>query len=503
MKYGQPFVVDASALTRARASRVLAVRPEIIGSMLSLPLELRAPEKRLVAEESPDGGEAPTANEVDEGSKVAVVSIDGPLSQRGEQHLCGMVDGYDWITMRVTSALADPEVGAVVLRVNSPGGDVAGLEEGVRRMRAAAERAGKRVIAFADELAASAAYWISAGVADEVLLPPGGEVGSIGTIGAWADETKAFENEGIDVHVVRDPPGKAAAAAIKPVAEVADERLTKVVKESTTRFIAAMSKRRGIGKRALRALDGAVLSGAEAVEAGLADRVGSFEDALQAAAASAADRRTTMKNSKALAALNLDENASDADIARVASEVDVGRRVLALTGAPAADEAVATVEAYKQSHEAAEHERAALRAEREKLDAAERVKLLTQLVTAGWETPATAWAKDEDGLPIPGTPAPEWQATPIGALRARAETLCAQPRRHGSNTPSNAAEPKPAGVAAKTITVDGYPVGLSQIELESCLEAAGDDDKHQQQTLLNYARHKLAQGNTAPIILES
>src|SRR5688572_2027230 len=176
------FLLDGRALAMARASSVLALRAETIGRAMSLPERLTA----TVATGTASPGRA-----------VAVVAIDGPLAQRAEQHVCGVIDGYDAITARVSQALEDRDVGAVVLQINSPGGDVAGLEEAVRRMRAKADATGKRVVAFADEMAASAAYWIAAGVADEVWLPPMGEVGSIGTIGAWVDETEALAREGV------------------------------------------------------------------------------------------------------------------------------------------------------------------------------------------------------------------------------------------------------------------------------------------------------------------
>lgn len=89
---------------------------------------------------------------------VAIVGIEGPLAQRAIYDLCGYVDGYDAIAARLQIALENPDVGAVVLRIDSPGGDAQGLEEAVRRMRLAVEQSGKPCMVYVDELAASAAY---------------------------------------------------------------------------------------------------------------------------------------------------------------------------------------------------------------------------------------------------------------------------------------------------------------------------------------------------------
>jgi signal peptide peptidase SppA len=488
VKYGEPFILNTKALMRAGASRVLAVRPELFGSLIALPETIQATTLHAAATTVTGKSEVP------EGSQVAVVSIDGPLAQRGEAHLCGMVDGYDWITDRVTKALSDARVGSVVLRINSPGGDVHGLEEAVRRMRTASKQSGKKVVAFADEMAASAAYWIAAGVADEVITPPTGEVGSIGTIGAWVDESEAWAKEGIKVHIFRDPAGKAAAHPAGPVAEVADEQLVSGVTDSTSRFIAAMSKRRNMSESKLRGLNGQLVRGEAAVEAKLADRVGSLEDAISSAAQAAKERRARMKNAQALSALGLTEEATDAEIEQAAGLVKLGTAVQQRTGTKSGDEALATVDAWRDSHLAAETERAELAKSREAMEADERVKLLRQLISAGHETPGLAWAQDAEGMPIPGEPSAHWKSVSIDYMRQRAKVLCAQPRSHGADDKAEAKTGTAAGVA-QTFIIGGQRVDLSAEEMERCKEKGADPAR--------YAGIKLRQGITGAISLNS
>lgn len=463
LSFGEPFVLDAKRLMQARASQVLAVREDFLGSLVSLPSAVVATE--LVDARHILAGDAPAAasqSEPKDSSQVAILSIDGPLSQRGYEWMCGVVDGYDWIAGRFAQAMNDPKVGAVVLRINSPGGDAAGLEEAVKRMRKLADQQGKRVIAYADEQAASAAYWIAAGVGDEVMLPSAGEVGSIGCIGGWVDATEQAKAEGYTFHIVRDPPGKAAGHSYAPVAELADERSGAAVRELAGTFIDAMAARRpnAGGQRGVRALDGQMLRGKAAVEGGLANKVGSFEDAIKRAADAANRRRIDMKGTKALQALGLTEEATDEQIAVAARVFELGKGMLARTGESNPDAAAARVGAWHKSHEVAETERAALAAERTKLESDERVKLFTKQITAGWRTPGTTWAQDADGMPIAGKLLPHLAATPIEAVRAETETLCATPRAIGGG------EKKPAETAGAH--------GLTEREIAICTETKCD-----------------------------
>jgi ClpP class serine protease len=496
---GKPFTLDHAVLAQSGVGTLLALDPTAIGSTMSLPAELRATEYVSDALSYAEGGASPQSPQgAKPNSLVAVVSIDGPLEQRGQDHFCGVTDGYDRITQRVTDALNDPAVGSVVLRINSPGGVVPGLEEATRRLRANVKRSGKKVIAFADEFAASAAYWLST-VADEIVLPPMGQVGSIGTIAMYADETGALEKEGIKVTIVRDPEGKApthslgpvhdvALATIGPVHDVALATIQASVADSTNRFTAAVSKRRPMTEHQIRSLNGQMLRGQQAVEAGLADRVGSFEDAISIGAQSAKERRRSMSNSKALTALGLTEEATDEQIAQAAQLTKLGQDVQTLTGKGDPSEALATVSAYQESHNKAAEERAALVKEREALEAKEMAEDALRLLKAGWETPATAWEMDEEGKPVAGKLSANLKAMGAKALKARADTLCAQPRGHA--TPK--AEPAPAD-GVQTFIVDGHRVDLGAVELDGLKALKADP--------YAYAAIKLRQGRTQAVNL--
>lgn len=263
-----PFVLDMKALAMAGASRVLAIDPLAWGSVMSL------------AAEPSQTARPPAAAE------VAVISIMGPLEQRASEFMCGYGEGYDSIAERFCGACEDPSVGAIVLRFDSPGGDVSGLEECVRQMVAA--RGTKQVFAYIDEGAHSAAYWIASCVANAgIFLPIAGSVGSIGVIAAVVDESGALEVAGIKVELIRDPPGKAAGNPVQPVLDLARERMIEHVREVSARFQAAVSTARGIPVDAIRALNGDVRRGQAAVDSGLANGLDSLEGVIARAAVAA------------------------------------------------------------------------------------------------------------------------------------------------------------------------------------------------------------------------
>ena len=121
------------------------------------------------------GGSAP---ENETRGSVTIVNIRGALQQfEGPGG-----DSYESIVKRVGSAFeSDPKPSAVVLRISSPGGVVAGLNECVKKLQRMSKGAKIPLIAYADELAASAAYAMCC-ACSEILLPPSGIVGSIGVI---------------------------------------------------------------------------------------------------------------------------------------------------------------------------------------------------------------------------------------------------------------------------------------------------------------------------------
>lgn len=262
------YVLDAKTVAQHRAGRVVAFDA---GSIDRAFPSSDGPRANTI---EPYVSPKPAAQER---TSVAVVSVMGPLAQRSET-FCSFVEGYDSISERLIEALNDAAVGGVVLYVDSPGGDVAGLEDAVRRIVEARDASGKPIAVYVDELCASAAYWLASSVSSAgIFAPLAARIGSIGSYCILVDERKSLEQQGIAIKLIRDPAGKAENAPEDPVPDLAVARAQEMVGKVTARFFAAVSAARPVKATALEALNGAVLEAQDAVTFGLIDGVASLD----------------------------------------------------------------------------------------------------------------------------------------------------------------------------------------------------------------------------------
>lgn len=212
---------------------------------------------------------------------VAIVSVDGVLAKHSY-----MVNGASQprgtstlaIAQAVRAAADNPDVKAILLDVYSPGGSVEGVSEAADAVYAACDQ--KPVYAHANDLMASGAYFI-ASQADKVFTTAMGIVGSIGAYTVITDSSKAAEQLGLKVHVVKSGDMKGAGV---PGSAVSEEQLSaaqSVINDITGLFVNAVARGRGISVEAAQKLaDGRVHVGEAAVKLGLADKVQSFDDTL-------------------------------------------------------------------------------------------------------------------------------------------------------------------------------------------------------------------------------
>lgn len=210
---------------------------------------------------------------------VAVVPIQGVITQR---------DGwYGTSTEMARAALRDAAgAKAVVLDIDSPGGSVYGVEELGAEIRAL--RATTPVIAVANSLAASAAYWI-ASQASEIYVTPSGEIGSVGVYGMHVDLSVALDQAGLKVTLVAAGEGKVEGNPYESLSEMALSDMTEDIERYYGMFVTAVRKGRSLGERRVSAETirqewGAWVYGPrQAVEIGMADHVGTIEDAVRRA----------------------------------------------------------------------------------------------------------------------------------------------------------------------------------------------------------------------------
>jgi len=173
--------------------------------------------------------------------------------------------------------MADSRVGAVVIPIHSPGGSVYGLHELSKIMFDA--RGTKPVIAVADSLAASAAYNLGTAV-DELVVTPGGEVGSIGTIARHVDTSGAESQSGVVTTIVSKGKHKNDRSPHEPLTEQALGDMTEQVERYYDMFVSDVARNRGVSESSVRNGfgEGRVVGAVEAVKLGMADRIDTLDN---------------------------------------------------------------------------------------------------------------------------------------------------------------------------------------------------------------------------------
>ena len=192
--------------------------------------------------------------------------------------LCGFCS-YDTIKLSYSAAIDDPAVKAVLFDIDSPGGSVYGVAELASEIVKA--RAQKPVVAVANSLAASAAYWIGCS-ASEFYVTPGGEVGSIGVWQAHFDYSKALEEEGVKTTLVSAGKFKVEGNPYVPLDPEAQAFMQSRVDDYYNAFIQAVAVGRGVSVDDVRngMGEGRVLGSDAALAQRMVDGIASFDDVL-------------------------------------------------------------------------------------------------------------------------------------------------------------------------------------------------------------------------------
>jgi ClpP class serine protease len=221
---------------------------------------------------------------------VSVVRVNGPL----EYHDDGFGDSYEWLCSRVEKAMTgqdaceayerdhrwdddyEPMTAAppscVVLRLDSPGGVVAGLEQTVNQLRALSDKFEIPLYAYVDETAYSAAYALCC-ACSRVVLPPSGFCGSIGVISTMVDQTAKDAKDGYKFVILTSGERKADGHPHAPITDemVAEEqpRVATLAKQ----FFGMVKRARGLKLKEVAAFQAKRFLGKEAVAARVADEI--------------------------------------------------------------------------------------------------------------------------------------------------------------------------------------------------------------------------------------
>lgn len=281
---------------RTQAQRVLAaftetawaIEPAKLDAICAF-IELRAAGGELSKAEVKALMDDRDRRKVQTNGGVLVLPITGTITQRA-----GLLTSWSGGTSteklgaQIDSALASADVRAIVLDVDSPGGNVAGVPELAEKIYAARGR--KPMVAVVNSLMASAAYWLGA-AADEIVITPSGIAGSIGVMSVHIEYSRALDEEGITPTILRAGRFKNEANPYEKLPAAAAKRLQAMVDDYYEMFVDAVARFRGVSAADVRNGfgQGDTLTARRSVEAGLVNRIGTLESVLDEFGVSGSD----------------------------------------------------------------------------------------------------------------------------------------------------------------------------------------------------------------------
>lgn len=205
---------------------------------------------------------------------IAVLNLHGPIGHHSDWWWCN----YEDLQKHIACALEHSEVRACVLKIDSPGGVAAGMQEAHKFIRRIQKDTDKGVYAFVDEQACSAAYHVASACC-EVWGTQASLSGSVGVILCTVDETAALDKMGIKVRYVVTGKRKADLHPGEPVTDDVIRVAQEHIDAHGKMFFRAVGKARahaGLDAKRVESYQAAVFIGKDAVRAGLIDGVSSY-----------------------------------------------------------------------------------------------------------------------------------------------------------------------------------------------------------------------------------
>lgn len=220
---------------------------------------------------------------------VAIVPVVGTLVQRGDSldAMSGLLS-YGRLAAQLQAAVDDPRIEAILLEIDSPGGEANGLIDLAAKVKAAGQK--KTVWAIANEQAFSAAYWLASS-ASKVFTPQTGMVGSVGVVMLHVDQSGSDAKRGIVYTPIFAGAHKVDFSSHAPLSDNAKAIAQDEVDRLYEMFVQAVADGRGIESDAVRGTEAGLLNPEAAMDAGFIDGIQSFDQTLSALSAEARQQR--------------------------------------------------------------------------------------------------------------------------------------------------------------------------------------------------------------------
>lgn len=214
--------------------------------------------------------------------KILMIDVEGMISTvTGAGPFAREKNPVSRLYNRLDRAAADPRIKGVILRLDTPGGEVTASDIIHHEILRFKERTGKPVVGLMMGVAASGGYYIAA-ACDAIVAHPSTLTGSIGVISVFPSVEGLMGKVGVKVHVIKSGKAKDSGGLFRDMTEEDQKIFQGVVDEFYLGFLDVVSRGRGgkIDPERLREIaDGRVYTARQALGLGLVDQIGYFDDA--------------------------------------------------------------------------------------------------------------------------------------------------------------------------------------------------------------------------------
>jgi protease-4 len=215
---------------------------------------------------------------------IAVVSISGPIVMHDANGLFMSDNNPEAIVKKLERLRKRKDVKAIVVRINSPGGSVASVQEIYKKIITIRKNDKKIVIASMADVAASGGYYIAA-ACDKIVANPGTITGSIGVIMEMGNLSELFKKIGVKLEIIKSGAYKDAGSPHRSLTPLERTLFQGMITDAYDQFVNAIVNGRAMDKaKVLSLATGRIFTGNQALKAGLVDVLGGKEDAIALAA---------------------------------------------------------------------------------------------------------------------------------------------------------------------------------------------------------------------------
>jgi len=203
-----------------------------------------------------------------DGPRIGVVKIEG------------LIVDSERIVRQLDRFHRRKDIDAILVRINSPGGTVGASQEIYGKLRQLRDEGSQPVIASLGTVAASGGYYVAVG-ADTIMASPGTTTGSIGVILDYPVASELMDKLGLQVEVIKSGSLKDAGSPFRPPTDSDRRSFQRVIDDLHAQFTEVIAAERDLSLEQVRELaTGEVFTGRQALELGLVDILGGFEDAI-------------------------------------------------------------------------------------------------------------------------------------------------------------------------------------------------------------------------------